>query len=1165
MLRNLKSFNPAEIEEKVMALWKEKGVFAKTLKPHGAKKEAKTFSFWEGPPYANGRPGIHHVLSRVMKDVVLRYKTMDGYVVPRKAGWDTHGLPIEIATEKALGITSKREIEDLGIDVFNKKAQEGIFRYKDEWEKLTERIGYWLDLDNAYMTYTPDFIESLWWVFKQLDSKGFLKEFYKVTPYCPRCQTSLANHELGQPGVYKSVMDPSVFVKFPIRGAKGEFLLIWTTTPWTLPANVAVAASKDVTYSLFEIDGEKLWAYRIPEALTKDKQVKVLATKKGSELIGTAYEPLYKLSDDVALPIDLHTVLAADFVSTEDGTGFVHIAPTFGEDDFNLVFAKGMSDAYVLPHTLTMEGTMAKGVIGEGLFVKDADKPIVADLKERGLLFSFSKQEHEYPFCWRCQSPLLYFARKSWFFEVSRIRQELLKANENVNWVPGYIKNGRFGEWIGQAKDWAISRERYWGTPLPIWRCDDCGKTTVAGSLEDLNAKRPYENTYFIMRHGQATSNVEGWVAGGSESGKFVSKLTPKGMEDAEKTARKLAKEGIDLIIASPYKRTQETAQIVAQYANAPIITDERLKEIDCGSFNHRKFMDYVKSFNDPMDRFSIAPEGGETLTQVRERMTAFINDIDRQYKGKKILIVSHGDPLWMLQASLAHLGNKEAEAKRSFSLKPAEAKRVHKDNWPVDELGMLDMHRPYADGIELRCEHCGGIAHRVADVADVWFDSGSMPYGSTHFPFEATPKQKAPVGFPADFICEGIDQTRGWFYTLMATSVMLGLGNPYKNVVSLGLVLDKNGQKMSKSRGNVVDPWAVINKYGVDAVRWYFYTINDPGEPKNFDEEEVGKTLRRFIMVLYNSFSFLQMYGKDKLNIEKALASEHALDQWILARLALAGERVRQTMDDYNIVASAAELESFADDLSRWYIRRSRRRFQKPDDKKDWQAASATLAYVFLQLSKMLAPFTPFFAESLYQSLRKSYTFKGKDSVHLEMLPKFSPKAREKSLDERMRFVREIASAVLAKRAELRIKVRQPLGLLTIRLEDKQKKLSAELADILKEEINVKEVAFDKKLEEPFVLDTTITPELRMEGIMRELARTIQELRQEAGYVPKDAIGVWIDSNSELQAIVQARQEGLCRDIGAKKIEFSRTDKFDAELDSKVDTYKVWLAIRKI
>ena len=1171
MLKNLKSFNAPEIEEKVLQLWKEKQVFEKSVTPKKGKKQ-KTFHFWEGPPYANGRPGIHHVLARVFKDVFLRYKTMRGYIVPRKAGWDTHGLPIEIAAEKELGVSTKKEIETIGIEAFNKAAKGYILKYKDEWEKFTERIGYWLDLGNAYRTYTPDFVESLWWVFSQIDKRGYLKESYRVMPYCPRCQTVLSSHELGQPGVYQSVKDPSVYLKFPLKGKKNEYLLVWTTTPWTLSANVAVAVGKNVEYTRYVVDGESLWAYTIPEALLEGKHVEKKETIKGKKLVGLEYHPLFVYPDKLSLPITPYSVLAADFVSTEDGTGLVHIAPSFGEDDFNVIFADGFEEQYTLPKTIEENGTVAKGMPGEGLFVKDADPIILQDLEKRGLVFASLQEEHEYPHCWRCQSPLVYFARESWFFEVSRLRKQMVAANKKVNWVPDNIGEGRFGEWIANARDWAISRERFWGTPLPIWRCDDCGSTQVADSLEYLNAhqvKKP--NTFYLMRHGEAVANVEDWIASEEKKGVKISKLTDKGKAQVEATVKKLKKEHIDVIIHSPLYRTKETATLVGKAFGIKVKADKRLVELKVGEFAGKKIDDYRAFYENDMERFEKAPEGAETLAQVRERMYQALRDIDAQHEGKNILVVSHGDCLWMLESALQHISFED-----TFAMKYPKVGTYTKatlDNFPTDEYGNVDIHRPYVDNIALICTKCNGVAHRVEGVADVWFDSGAMPYGSTHFPFrKITTKiqdtrykqEKAPQGFPADFIAEGIDQTRGWFYTLMAVSVLLGLKEPYKNVITFGLVLDKNGQKMSKSRGNVVDPWALIHKTGVDAVRWYFYGVNSPAEPKNFDEQEVTKTLRRFMLLMYNSYSFLSLYQDSSLSLSKVPAGTTLLDKWIIARThQLIGE-VTDAMEIYDALHTTQLLEEFLDDFSRWYIRRSRSRFQNSESKKDLQQVSAVLAWVLQQLSLLLAPSIPFFAEALYQSLKEDWKGNWEISVHLAEWPVQDKRKISADLIEGMAYVRDIASKVLAVRAQEGIKVRQPLGTLTLAKAPLSGTKGKELLLLLQDEVNIKEVVIDDTLKEEFVLDTAITPELKAEGQIRELTRMIQGLRQDAGYVPDDSIVVWIDSSDEVEALIRTHQDALAKQVGASRIDFSVPEKYDAHINGKLGAVSLEIAIKK-
>ncbi|MDO8516017.1 MAG: class I tRNA ligase family protein [bacterium] len=1053
-------FKLPELEEKVLNFWHTNQIFEKSLALRQAQgkrgKKSKEFVFYEGPPYANGRPGIHHVLARAFKDIILRYKTMQGFYVPRRAGWDTHGLPTELEVEKQLGVKHKKEIEKLGIDIFNQKARESVWKYKEEWERLTVRMGYWLDLANAYITYKNEYVETLWWITKRISDRGFLKENLKVVPYCPRCQTPLAFHELGMPDVYKKTKDPSVYVKFRIKrqttndqrqesNGKGqmskvngqEYLLVWTTTPWTLPANLFVAVDPTLTYTKYKIGAEFLWSYNPPPA--NGTPVEVVEKISGKKLIGLEYEPLYAAT----LPAEAkaYRVLEADFVGTDEGTGMVHIAPAFGEEDFSLVARSGfpMRD---IPVTITNDAHMVAGFPGEGKYIKTADKDILEDLERRGNLYSSGMLEHEYPFCWRCSSALVYVARRAWFFEVSRLRKELIGINAGINWIPAHLRDGRFGEWIKEAKDWAISRERYWGMPLPIWRCEKClaspdpakrdGGLKVIGSLEDLDVHSYHKNEFWVMRHTEGTHIISGINASGPEKGDHVATLTAKGRADAEHIAKKLKKEKFDAIYCSPYRRTRETAEIVARVLDIKkenVKCDERLGELNCGMFNWRPVGEHKKFFDTPLEEFIKTPPGGENLTDAKRRMFAALREINSGYRGKKILIVSHGDPLWMLAGATEGLTNEQMIASDYIDL--GGYKKITLHNWPYDANTDLDMHRPYVDEIRLECEACKGPMKRVKEVADVWFDSGAMPFAQDHFPFEKSQLSKVkgqmlPKAYPADYICEAIDQTRGWFYTLLAVSTLLGYEAPYKNVICLGLVMDKSGQKMSKSKGNVVDPWMLMEKYGVDAIRWYFYTVNAPEESKNFDEMEVSKTFRRFHLMLYNSLVFLDTYAP-RVSPGAKRSAPSVLDEWVLARLNETIETATNSLEAYNVREAALALEAFVEDLSRWYIRRSRRRFQKPESAADHVAASATLGFVLREVGKMTAPFTPFFAEGIYQKLG------GETSIHLEDWPKADKKKINKELIEGMAEVRRVASIALAKRAEAGIKVRQPLAQLRI------------------------------------------------------------------------------------------------------------------------------------
>lgn len=1140
MLRGIDKFNLPELEEKVLRFWKESAIFTKSLQK---RKKGKPFRFFEGPPTANGKPGIHHVLGRAFKDIVLRYKTMQGYYVPRRAGWDTHGLPVEIEVEKELGLKEKKDIEKFGIAAFNAKAKASVWKYKTEWEKLTERIGFWLDFDNPYVTYENDYIESLWWVLAQIEKKKYLKKLYKVVPWCPRCQTGLSSHELGQPGVYKKKKDPSLYVKFKIKNGKGrlsnEYLLVWTTTPWTLPANVAIAVNTKLTYTKYRVGDEYLWSFTAPPAEGGAK-VEVVEKMSGKKLVGTEYAPLYKVKDEKLKVKSFYKVVGADFVSTEEGTGLVHLAPAYGEDDLAAVGHEGV----VL--TIEDDGTVKKGlgIPGEGQFIKKADNDIVADLTARGLVFSFGEREHDYPFCWRCGTLLIYLARLSWFITMSALRQKMISENQKINWIPEHIKDGRFGEWLKELKDWAITRKRYWGTPLPIWECGACDTYSVMGGLDDIKKNAYHQNTFYFIRHGEGEHNLSNTIASGPEKNGKGAKLTEKGKKQVAALAKKLKNKKITAIYASPYLRTKETAKIFAKAIGAKVIVDERLEELNTGIFNGRPERDYHQFFAQPIERFTKTPPSGENLRDVRSRMMAFIQDINNKHRHERIAVVSHGDPLWVLEGAIKGGSEKEIVASHYGSyIQPGEARQVVFAEAPYTDEGVLDFHRPFIDTVTLACKKCDSKMVREEGVADVWFDSGAMPYAQWHYPFEHKMMIDKKLQFPADYISEGIDQTRGWFYTLLAVSVLLGKGAPYNNVISLGLLLDKNGQKMSKSKGNVVDPWEMAQKYGMDTVRWYFYTINPPGEPKRFDEDDLAKTMRKVFMILYNSFVFYNTYvGQKTVNIGAPIA---VMDEWILTRLDDTIKEVTARLNDYDIQTAGRVLEGLIDDLSRWYIRRTRK-----------NVSPATLKKVLVETAKLLAPFAPFFSDALYQSFAKG-------SVHLQDWP--TPRKKlstaHMKLVEDMREVRDIAAKALAAREEAKIKVRQPLQALKVKSEKLKGKTV--LIAILKDEVNVKEVVFDQALEKEVELDTEITPQLKVEGMVRELVRALQGLRQDAGYNPEHKAIVMLELPPELYKTIGTYEAEIAKSVNASHVRFHK-EKVDAELITKLDGREVWLGVRR-
>ncbi len=897
--------------------WRERSVFEESLRN---REGAEQWVFYEGPPTANGRPGSHHVLSRVFKDIYPRYKTMRGYRVERKGGWDCHGLPVEIAVEQKLGITSKTEIEDpergIGIERFNEECRNSVFEYLQEWDRLTERIGFWVDLEHAYRTLDESYIESVWWALAEIDKKGLLYEGHKVVPYCYRCGTALSSHEVALG--YKDVIDPSVYVRLPVNtpggpdalaqqsaeptggpagspGSKsplreGDKLLIWTTTPWTLPGNVAVAVGSDIEYARVRVDDEVLVVATALIERVLGESAEVLDTFSGHELIGAHYSgPIFNTGAAGGFPI-----VAGDFVTTEDGTGLVHIAPAFGEDDFNVALANGMFDQ-TRPGTLfnpvKPDGTYDRRVNShsghsyEGRAVKDPalTEELIADLDARGLLFKRADYEHSYPHCWRCDTPLIYYAKPSWYIATSKLREQMMAANETIAWHPPHIKHGRFGDWLSNNVDWALSRERYWGTPLPVWRCE-AGHTHTIGSFRELE-----------QLSGQALS----------------------------------------------------------------------------------------------------------------------------------------------------------------------------------------DHHRPYVDDVDFACPECKQPMKRVPEVIDVWFDSGSMPFAQHHYPHEHA--EQFQKEFPADFICEALDQTRGWFYSLLAVSTLLFGKSSYENVVCLGLILDADGQKMSKSKGNTVEPWQVLDRYGADAFRWYFFTSKQPWDGYRFSEEAIGEGVRLFLKQLWSTYFFYALYANanasalNGVNGEgaepapstgrgasgsgtSAATAQDALDRWALSRTAATAQTVAERLDAYDATAAGRAIAELVDDLSNWYVRRSRRRFWDGD-----HAAFATLRECLLIVSKLLAPFCPFLADEIYDNLDGTLA-----SVHLcdfplgEALPQ-----REESLEEAMAIARETVRLGLGARAQAKIKVRQPLAEAVVVADGRERAAIERLTEIVREELNVRRVRFVAGAEE--------------------------------------------------------------------------------------------------
>lgn len=1175
------------MEEEVLAWWNEQKVFEQVL---AKRKKGKLFVFYEGPPTANGMPHPGHVMGRCFKDLFLRYKSMQGYFVPRNAGWDTHGLPVEIEIEKKLGITKKSDIEKFGIGEFNRLCKESVWKYKDEWEKMTNRIGFWLDMKHPYITYEAKYMETLWWIIKRIFEKGLLVEEYKVMQYCARCGTGLSSHEIAQG--YKTVKDKSVYVKFPLarRAAEErvhekakhkavfdehddpdgrEYFLVWTTTPWTLPANVALAVHPDIEYVKAKKENEVLIVAKDRVSILGEGW-EVVRTMKGKELLGVRYEQLFTfLTPDK----DAFFVVAGDFVSALDGSGIVHLAPAYGEDDM------AAAKKYNLPvlHPVQENGEFGAPIPWRGTFVKNTDGAIVNELRERGLFFKEEAYEHEYPFCWRCDTPILYYARKSWFITMSQLRGKLIESNKKVNWVPAHTKEGRFGEWLTQAKDWAFSRERYWGTPLPLWRCDGCGTVEAIGSVAELGARSRLRNRYFMIRHGQAAFNAKRIA---ETSGRAENHLTKKGILESTAALARFAKKhkGVvpDVIISSPFVRTQETARIVAEHfgiAPERIVTDAAIQEMDIGVFDGKPVKQYHAYFASYEEMFEKRPpEAKENLTDLRARVAAFIQDAEKRHEGKTIFIVGHEYSLWMLETALYGYDLAETIAAKKKKgddyIATGEMRELPRMHLPLDENGSLDLHKPHIDAITFACRACEkGMMRRVPEVCDVWFDSGAMPFAQMHFPFAQGDTSGAKksivqlmkqIPYPADFITEGVDQTRGWFYTLLAVATALDAGVPYRTVISQGHILDKHGKKMSKSKKNYTDPLMIADTYGIDALRWFFFVVNPVGEPKRFDEKDVLDAQRKSVMMLINIGNFLRSYAYAGRAPAALPPAKNPLDRWIISKLNHAVAAVTDAMEAYDAQSAGRHIAALLDDVSNWYIRRSRERFQLAEDAHDHKAASMVLTMVFERTLTLAAPFIPFTTERLWLNMGK------KTSIHCEKYPRADKKRIDKKLEYAMMRVREAASAALKARAEARMKVRQPLGI--VKISGKAfGHVKKELLHLLKDEVNVKEVVVDDALAEGVWLDTTVTPELKEEGMMREVTRHIQQARKEAGLTKKDSVVLQCAADGEMRRTLEAWGERLSLRIVARNIEYVARDGMKDPREITGDDYHLWFALKPI
>ncbi len=1218
MFDNLKSKKPSEIEEEVLKFWRQNKIFEKSVLKKSPKGD---YIFYDGPPFANGLPHYGHILASIIKDVIPRYWTMKGYKVPRRWGWDCHGLPVENEVEKIFQLKAKKDIEKFGVRKFNEEAKKNVLLYADEWKKIIPRIGRWVDMENDYKTMDTNYTESVWWVFKTLYDKGLVYEGYKAMHLCPRCETTLANFEVSQG--YKDITDISVVAKFELEDKSDAYaktyVLAWTTTPWTLPGNAALAVNPKIDYVEVEILNKEsgaiekfILAEARKEAILKDREYKIIKKLKGSDLIGKKYKPLFDYySSDKNLinePAGWR-IYGADFVSIDEGTGVVHIAPAFGEDDmkfgqkYNLPFIQHVSiDGRFKPEVKDFAGTPVKPK-GEH---QTADIEIIKWLAGKNKLFSKEKIIHSYPHCWRCETPLLNYASASWFIKVTAIKNKLIANNKKINWVPKHIKAGRFGKWLEEARDWAVSRSRFWGAPLPIWKCEKCDNQKAIGSIEELKKHSIKSgNKYFAMRHGEADHNVKNIASANLKSRHY---LTEKGKKEAVAAARKfigqLKKKKIDLIFSSDFARTKETAELVSDcfgIDRKKIIFDSRLREVNVGIFDGRSANEYHQYFSSLEEKFYKTPPKGENLTQLKNRITEFLYEIDKKYSGKNILIVSHEYTIWNMFAGAIGADVKKAVAMKidkSDFIKTGEIMPLDFTLLPHNENYELDLHKPYIDEIKLQCE-CGGNPEgkpsasygarmkRIAEVFDCWFESGSMPYGQAHYPFAFAQNQKSKIknqkfGFPAEFIAEGIDQTRGWFYTLLVLSIALFNKPAYKNVIVNGILLAEDGQKMSKRLRNYPDPMDIVNKYGADALR--LYLLSSPAvraENLNFSERGVDEVYKKSILRLWNVFSFYDLYTEKKIKAKKVssgkyqVSSKNILDKWILARLKQLIFEITKAMEDYELDKAVRPIGDFVDDLSTWYIRRSRSRFKAPfvshkhvraiGIKEDADNAIKTTKFVLLELSKVLAPFMPFISEAIFRLLGGEG-----ESAHLENWPAFvKTSAGKPKIIEQMSEVRRICSLGLEARQKAQIKVRQPLNSLKIKNQSAswrtKIKNSKELLDLIKDEINVKEIIFDGKIENDVELDTKITMELKAEGEIRELVRVIQDLRKEAKFTPKNRIILNISIGNYLKNLISKNMDNLKKEIGADKIEFMKTEKFDAKMETKIENNNIWLGIKKV
>jgi len=1131
-------------EEKIQAFWETEDIFNKSLvAPAGAEPKGD-YVFYDGPPFATGTPHYGHILAGTIKDAIPRFWTMNGYRVRRKWGWDCHGLPLENLIEKRLGLATKRDIEEYGVQNFNEAARDAVMEYADDWKKVVPRMGRFADMENDYKTMDSTYTESVWWVFSQLHKKGLVFEGFKSMHLCPRCGTTLSNFEVNQG--YKDIKDIAVTVKLPLLNKAGEVtdtsLLVWTTTPWTLPGNLAAAVNEEFEYVKVKLvkDGSHVIVAKGRLVQLEGEDFEIVETIEGVDLVGRRYQPPFNYLKNQDIP-DIENawqILHADYVELgEDGTGAVHIAPAYGDDDLKLAQANGVPLFHHVDEAGHFKDFVGDGLAGMLVKPKDndeanidhkaADIEVLKLLQASGAILKKENITHSYPHCWRCDTPLLNYATTSWFVDVPKIKDQLVANSSAVKWVPEHVGTNRFGKWLEGARDWAISRQRYWGAPLPIWKNPETGDFTVIGSLKELQEHVPKSgNAYYMMRHGEAESNLTESIRSAIDT---TDALTEKGKQQLVDAIKNLKDTHIDLIVASPLMRTKESAQLVKEalgFSDEQLVFDERLIELQAGAtLEGKTWSEYQAQFSSEAGAFTDTPAEGENRMDVVRRTADWLFETDKKYQGKNILVVSHLSALFGLEVAAKGLNPEEAgNAKVTQAMfENAEVRELSFTPFPHNDQFELDFHRPYIDNIALFAGETQLV--RVPDVFDCWFESGSMPYGQHHFMGENSDEFLKEY-FPAQFIAEGIDQTRGWFYSLIVLGTALFGKSPYENVIVTGLVLAEDGKKMSKSLQNYSDPMELVNRTGADAMR--LYLLSSPimrAEDLNFSEKEVLELQRKNIGRLHNVLAMYEMFAD---GTAANADSPQALDQWIVTRLNELIQESTTGYKNYELDKATRPIGDFVDDLSVWYLRRSRDRF-KGEDAADKALAVGTLRYALQQLSLVIAPAMPFYAEYLWQAVRGQ---EEAQSVHLAAWPVAGP-VDEASI-EQMEMVREIVTTALEARTKANLKVRQPVAGVT------GPTLPEALAQIVLDELNAKKYTGHEAVQ--VSIDTALTPELIAEGAVRELMRAVQGKRKTDGLQPFDTIHLVVSTSVAGQAVIELHAHLIQQTVGAQGIEFALT-----------------------